>query len=101
MYEDINTVIEDIKKHFENKFEEKFEIDKKHRYVNFNSQNFNFDVQAAFIQARVTSDFSVSIQDRIDDVLKDYCIEKNAHYQLSSKSVDQPLPIEYCVDILS
>ncbi len=100
MYEDINIVIENIKQHFEAKFEEKFEIDRQHRFVNYESKNYNFDVQAAFIQARVNSDFSVSIQDRIDTVLKGYSLEKGAHYQFSSKSVDQPLPIEYCIDLI-
>jgi len=101
MYEDINIVIENIKQHFKAKFEEDFEIDRQHRFVNYKSKNYNFDVQAAFIQARVNTDFLVSIQDRIDDVLKGYNLEKGAHYQFSSKSVEQPLPIEYCVDLIS
>lgn len=101
MYSNINIVIENIKQHFETKFGEKFEIDRNHRFVNFMSQNYKFEVQAAFIQARKESDFSVSIQDRIDDVLKDINIKNNAHYRLTSKSVDEPFPITYCVDILS
>jgi len=101
MYEDINIVIEKIKQHFEAKFEEKFEIDRKHRFVNYKSKNYNFDVRAAFIQARVKSDFSVSIQDRIDDVLNGYSLKKGVHYKFSSKSVDKPLPIEYCIDLIS
>jgi hypothetical protein len=101
MYEDINIVIENIKLHFEAKFTETFEINRQHSFVNYKSKNYNFDVQAAFVQARVKADFSVSIQNRINDVLKGYSLEKGAHYQFSSKSVDQPLPIEYCVDLIS
>jgi hypothetical protein len=101
MYSDINIVIENIKQHFEIKFGENFEIDRNHRFVNYSSASYDFEVQIAFVQARKESDFSVSIQDRIDDVLENINIEKNASYRFTSKSVDEAFPIIYCIDLKS
>ncbi|WP_299022798.1 hypothetical protein [uncultured Photobacterium sp.] len=100
MYEDINKVLENIKLHFETKFDEPFEMVRSGRYVTYQSHSYYFKVMAAFIQARVASDFLVSIEDRIDEVIKSVSIEKNAHYRFTSKSVDKPLPIEYCLDLI-
>ncbi|ASA57343.1 hypothetical protein [Vibrio gazogenes] len=49
----------------------------------------------AFIQARVCEDFSVSIQDLIDSVVDFGSLQKQTHYKLSSKSVEnREIPIE-------
>jgi len=100
MYKDINKVLENIHAHFEMSFSEKFEVVRQFRYVDFISENYNFRVRAAFIQARIAEDFEVPIQQRIDEVLKTVSIEKGAVYNFSTKFVDEPLPTKYCVELV-
>ena len=100
MYENTNVVIENIKQHFETKFGEAFEMnDENGRFVNYQSENYNFDVAAAFIQCTGELDFSVSIQDRIDGVLASANIEKGKHYNFSSRYTANAPTIEYCVTL--
>ncbi len=98
MYEDVNKVLNGIKGHLESNLSESFTMQRSvdDRYATFVSDSYIFDVMAAFIQARVIGDFSVSIQDRIDSVIDFNVIEKRTHYKLSSRSVDNcEMPIEY------
>ena len=100
MYKDVNNVLENIRAHFEMSFSEKFKVERQLRYVDFISENYNFRVRAAFIQARIAEDFEVPIQQRIDEVLKTVSIEKGLVYNFSTKFVDDPLPTKYCVELV-
>ncbi|WP_216602240.1 hypothetical protein [Vibrio pectenicida] len=71
------------------------------RYATFVSESYTFDVMATFIQARVREDFSLSIQDRIDSVVDFGSLQKQTHYKLSSKSVEnREMPIEYFLTVV-
>lgn len=101
MYEDINKVLTAIKVYFEEKCGERFEMKRSlcDRYVTYQSESYFFDVMAAFIQARVQSDFSVSIEQRLEDAIADLTLEPKTHYRFTSKTVQNTvMPIEYCVD---
>lgn len=100
MYKDINQVLDNVRKHFELVFSEKFEVDRRFRYADFVSESYSFRVHAAFIQARIAEDFDVPIQKRIDEALKSISIEKGAVYKFSTKFVDEPLPTKYCVELV-
>ncbi|ELV8719458.1 hypothetical protein ACT0JW_003376 [Vibrio cholerae] len=100
MYKDFNQVLDNIRHHFELVFSEKFEVDRRFRYVDFVSESYNFRVHAAFVQARVAEDFDVPIQQRIDEALKDISIEKGAVYKFTTKFVDELLPTKYCVELV-
>ncbi|WP_417760745.1 hypothetical protein [Shewanella sp.] len=103
MYEDVNKVLNGIKEHLESNLSESFIMQRSidDRYATFVSESYIFDVMAAFIQARVREDFSVSIQDRIDSVVDFSSLQKQTHYKLSSKSVDnREMPIEYFLSIV-
>ena len=100
MYKDINNVLENIHTHFESVFGERFEVVRRLRYVDFVSENYNFRVHAAFIQARIAADFEVPIQDRIDEALKAISVEKGAVYDFLTKFVEEPLPTKYCVELV-
>lgn len=102
MYEDTDRVLDDIKQHFEAKFHEKFSMTNSYddKFAIYESDGYCFDVMAAFIQARIYEDFTVPIEQRIDDVLKNVNIEKNAHYRFASQRVNKPMPLEYCIDLV-
>jgi hypothetical protein len=100
MYKDTNKVLENITGHFQAVFGEKFEVNRQFRHADYKSENYQFRVNAAFIQARIKADFEVSIQQRIDETLNDISIEKGAMYELTTRFVDKPLSTEYCIELL-
>ncbi|NOH72130.1 hypothetical protein F0225_12380 [Vibrio pectenicida] len=103
MYEDVNKVLNGIKEHLESNLSESFTMQRSinDRYATFVSESYTFDVMATFIQARVREDFSLSIQDRIDSVVDFGSLQKQTHYKLSSKSVEnREMPIEYFLTVV-
>ncbi|MCU8382863.1 hypothetical protein OC514_00545 [Vibrio vulnificus] len=101
MYKNINKVLDNIHVHFESIFSEAFKVDQQFRYVDFVSENYNFRVHAAFIQARIAADFEVPIEQRIDEALEEVTIvKKGAVYDFTTKFVDELLPTKYCVEIV-
>lgn len=100
MYNNTNIVLENINGHFQAVFGEQFEGIRQFRYIDYISENYNFRVHAAFIQARIADDLEVSIQQRIDDALKGLNVEKGAMYDFTTKFVDKPLSTEYCVELI-
>lgn len=104
MYENIDTVLGEIKDWFSENYGESFQFkrDPRDEFALYQSTNYEFEVAAAFIQARIQDDFQVSIKDRLQQVLKGVAVEKGKRYRLSSKVVDkQPMPMEYCVEPVS
>lgn len=103
MYENIDTVLDEVKDWFGKSYGEIFQFkrDPRDEFALYQSENYEFEVAAAFIQARTQDDFQVPIKDRLEEVIKGASIEKGKRYRLSSKVVDKPMPIEYCVEPIS
>lgn len=100
MYKDINKVLKNIHTHFESIFLETFKVEKQLRYVDFFSENYSFRVHAGFIQARIAADFEVSIEQRINEALKELTVDKGAVYDFTTKFVEEPIPTKYCIELV-
>ena len=102
IYSDTNEVLSNIGSYFESKFKEKFNMQRSDRdnYATYKSSSYHFEVMAAFIQARVSEDFSISIEDRLSTVMESFSCEKHGSYRFSSRLVEDGLPIEYCIETI-
>lgn len=99
MYDDIERVLEDIRIHLGGIYFEEFDVSRSRRddYATYRSKNYLFEVMAGFIQARIVSDFSVPIEERIDAVLQNFDVVRGRSYRFASRNSDGPIPIEYCI----
>lgn len=102
MYEDINNVLEQVKEYLGDRFGEFFSMsrDPRNEFALYESDSYSFELTASFVQARTQEDFSVSITDRLDEVLNGENLKAQRKYRLASKIVDKPMPIEYFVESL-
>ena len=100
MYKDTNKVLINIKDHFRKIFDENFDMNIKHRYVDFTSKSYLFRVHVNFIQARIKADFEVPIEKRIDDSLNGQKITPDKMYKFTTKFVEKPLSSEYCIELM-
>lgn len=104
MYGNIDTVLDEAKDWFSENYGEIFQLkrDSTDKFTLYQSESHEFEVTAAFIQARTQDDFQVSIKHRLQSILKEATIEKGKRYRLSSRATDkQPMLIEYCIEQIS
>ncbi|MFB2873685.1 hypothetical protein [Aeromonas jandaei] len=103
MYEDSKVVINDIKNHLENKFKtgelkiKQVDLES----VTISNSDYHFEIQACFIQCRIKSDFSVTIENRIDDTIEDIQIVKGKKYKFTIDEDYKPISkyVVECSDV--
>jgi len=100
MGHDVAEALDQVKTYLEEKFSEAFSVsrDPRDEFALYQSKSYTFKLTAAFLQVRTQEDYSVPVTDRLDAVLSGEAIEEGKKYLLTSRPVDEPIPIEYCVE---